>query len=157
MNKGGWCRFWFCSTFATLFLEDDFCSVLRYASFPTVFAASADAPTCLPLHTNGAFMFTEGEEIATLEPRWSPSILRYAAVVGSATTEVEVESFTADKYASTSIIGRVSELSRVVKLNEGKATVIRIEVTAADGITTATTTITVTRLSRDCTMLGGLG
>lgn len=66
------------------------------------------------------------------------------------------DSFTADKYATTSIIGRTSELSRVVKLRQGKATLIKVEVTAADGIATAVTTITVTRLSRDCTQLGGL-
>lgn len=57
-----------------------------------------------------------------LVPPFQPSVLRYSAVVASSISSVEVDSFASDKYASTSLVGRASELSRTVNLRAGTRT-----------------------------------
>jgi hypothetical protein len=61
-----------------------------------------------------------GVATVVLHPPFHPSIVRYTATVSSNITHVEVDSLAADKYASTSLLARTFELSRIVELTTGR-------------------------------------
>jgi len=137
---------------------------LAFGSNTITIAITAQDSTTIKTYTiavtrpggTNANLSTLGQSVGGLTPSFAGGTTSYTEKVGNAITEITLKPVTSDPNATVKVNGitiPAGDPTNPIALTEGGQTVITTVVTAQDGVTTKTYTLTVTRApSKDATL-----